>query len=240
MISFSIIVLRLVLALVLGGLIGLEREVSEHQAGMRTNALVSFGSALFTLISAYGFLSLSQFTHVQIDPTRIASYIVAGIGFLGGGAIFLRKESVKGLTTAAAIWTVAAIGMACAVGFYWESVVATLLTLIILRVLVLVENRMIPEHSQITVHVHFSADAPLSLIEEIHEMCINQGLLVETLRIRKNTGENELNLECRTLDTNKAASVVQTICTLPGVQEAKLEVREPGRLARRKRKGTRS
>src|SRR5690348_2655627 len=140
MISFPITILRLVLALVLGGLIGLEREASEHRAGMRTNALVSLGSALFTVISAYGFLNLTSLIHVQVDPTRIASYVVAGIGFLGGGAIFMRKDGVRGLTTAAAIWTVAAIGMACGVGFYWESVVATLLALIILRALHIVEN----------------------------------------------------------------------------------------------------
>src|SRR3989442_3680496 len=124
MISFPLILLRLVLALVLGALVGLERESTEHPAGMRTNALVSLGSALFTIISAYGFAGLLSTLHIQVDPTRIASYVVAGIGFLGGGSIVVGRNSdkVKGLTTAAAIWVVAAIGMACGVGLLGEAV----------------------------------------------------------------------------------------------------------------------
>ena len=114
MYSFLTILLRLGLAVFLGALIGFERESREHAAGMRTNALVSLGSCLFTIISAFGFLDFLGTPHVQIDPTRIASYIVAGVGFLGAGTIFLSqdKNKVKGLTTAATVWLVAAIGMA--------------------------------------------------------------------------------------------------------------------------------
>ncbi len=102
MISFPTILLRLAVALALGALVGLEREQKEHGAGMRTLALVSLGSALFTIISAYGFMSLLGIPHITLDPTRIASYIVAGIGFLGAGTIFMSRQSdrVKGLTTA--------------------------------------------------------------------------------------------------------------------------------------------
>src|SRR5438552_12780833 len=134
MISFPESLLRLGTALLLGAVVGLERESSEHSAGMRTNALVALGSALFTVISAFGFLSMLSIPHIQLDPTRIASYIVAGIGFLGGGAILHQqaKEQVKGLTTAAAIWVVAAIGMACGAGFLWEATATTLLALIVL------------------------------------------------------------------------------------------------------------
>src|SRR6266571_8902086 len=118
MISFSTIVVRLLVALLLGSLIGLEREYRHHNAGLRTNALVALSTALFTVISAYGFNELLSMQHISLDPTRVASYVVAGIGFLGGGAIYFQKDShrVKGLTTAAAIWTVAAIGMACGAG----------------------------------------------------------------------------------------------------------------------------
>ncbi len=120
MYSFLTILLRLGLAVFLGALIGFERESREHAAGMRTNALVSLGSCLFTIISAFGFLDFISTPHVQIDPTRIASYIVAGIGFLGAGSIFLSqdKNRVKGLTTAATVWLVAAIGMACGAGLF--------------------------------------------------------------------------------------------------------------------------
>src|SRR6266849_1941796 len=115
MASFPEILLRLMVALLIGAFIGLEREIHEQSAGMRTLALVSLGSALFTVISAYGFVGIARSLHLSLDPTRIASYIVAGIGFLGAGTIFLSRESerVKGLTTAASIWVIAAIGIAC-------------------------------------------------------------------------------------------------------------------------------
>src|SRR5438067_1442203 len=164
MISFPVILLRLVFALVLGALVGLERESSEHSAGMRTNAMVSLGSALFTVISAYGFASLLGTLHIQVDPTRIASYIVAGIGFLGGGSIIVARDSekVKGLTTAATIWVVAAIGMACGAGLFLEAVTATLLTLIILVLLRFIERRLLPASSTHVQHLSIEISAPAS------------------------------------------------------------------------------
>jgi len=95
MISFPVILLRLAVALLLGAVVGFEREQKEHAAGLRTLALVSLGCALFTIVSAYGFLELLAIPHTTIDPTRIASYIVAGIGFLGGGTIFLSRQNEK-------------------------------------------------------------------------------------------------------------------------------------------------
>ena len=111
MISFPVIFLRLMVAIILGSLVGLEREIHEHSAGMRTIALVTLGCALFTIVSAYGFLELVGTLHLTLDPTRIASYIVAGIGFLGAGTIFMSREGerVKGLTTAATIWVIPSI-----------------------------------------------------------------------------------------------------------------------------------
>src|SRR5256884_5738341 len=132
MITFPTILLRLGLALVLGTAVGFERESREHAAGMRTNALVSLGSCLFTIISAFGFMDLLGIAHVQLDPTRIASYIVAGIGFLGAGSIFLQPETnrVRGLTTAATIWLLAAIGMACGEGVIVVAVAEKLIALV--------------------------------------------------------------------------------------------------------------
>ena len=123
MISFPEILLRLAVALILGAAVGFEREQKEHAAGLRTLALVSLGCALFTIVSAYGFLELLIIPHTTLDPTRVASYIVAGIGFLGGGTIFLsqQNEKVKGLTTAATIWVVAAVGIACGIGMILEA-----------------------------------------------------------------------------------------------------------------------
>jgi putative Mg2+ transporter-C (MgtC) family protein len=123
--------LRLVVAAALGAAIGVEREVREREAGIRTHLLVSLGSCLFTIVSAYGFhdFLISGTNIVRADPTRIAAQIVTGIGFLGAGAIIREGLSVRGLTTAASLWVVAAIGMASGAGYYWPAVAGTLLTL---------------------------------------------------------------------------------------------------------------
>lgn len=126
------IALRLVLAAVLGGAIGAERELRDREAGFRTHLLVSVGAALFTLVSAYAWTdwAFSTRSGLVFDPTRIAAQVVSGIGFLGAGAIIRHGISVRGLTTAATLWVVAAIGMASATGYYWAAVATTVLVLV--------------------------------------------------------------------------------------------------------------
>lgn len=122
---------RLAVAGGLGAAIGFERELRDREAGIRTHLLVSLGSALFTIVSAFGFheFLVAGGNVVRADPTRIAAQIVTGIGFLGAGAIIREGISVRGLTTAATLWVVAAIGMSTGAGYYWPAVAATLLTL---------------------------------------------------------------------------------------------------------------
>src|SRR5207302_2815152 len=112
--------LRLSIACALGAAIGFEREIRDREAGIRTHLLVSLGSALFTIVSAYGFHEFltNGGSVVRADPTRIAAQIVTGIGFLGAGAIIREGLSVRGLTTAATLWVVAAIGLASGAGYY--------------------------------------------------------------------------------------------------------------------------
>src|SRR3954454_9293434 len=105
---------RLVLALVLSAAIGVEREMRQKSAGLRTYTLVGVGSALFMLVSGYAFHDIQQGT--RFDPSRVAAQIVTGIGFIGGGLIFVRRDAVRGLTTAAGVWLTAAIGLAAAAG----------------------------------------------------------------------------------------------------------------------------
>ena len=131
------VLLRLFVAAALGGAIGLERELRERQAGLRTHLVVCLGAALFTLVSAYGFEGVLSQGRVVADPTRIAAQIVSGIGFLGAGAIIRQGLSVRGLTTAATLWLVAAIGMASGAGYWDGALIATagaLLTLGPLRI----------------------------------------------------------------------------------------------------------
>src|SRR5437899_27410 len=133
------LVLRILAAAAIGGVIGLEREIAGHPAGLRTHISVGLGSALFGVVSAFGFNHFNvprNDTIFQVDVTRIASQIVVGIGFLGGGAILKEGATVRGLTTAASLWVTAAIGLACAVGLYVLAAVtagAVLLGLVGLR-----------------------------------------------------------------------------------------------------------
>jgi len=125
---------RLVVALLLGGAIGWERELQRMPAGFRTHALVSLGSAIFTVISAYAF------TGPGSDPTRIAAQIVSGIGFLGGGAILHYGGTVRGLTTAASLWSVAAVGMAAGAGLFVVAGISAVLVIIGLELFQRVER----------------------------------------------------------------------------------------------------
>ena len=151
--------LRLSIAGALGGAVGFEREVRDREAGIRTHLLVSMGSALFTIDSAYGFheFLVGGGTIVRADPTRIAAQIVTGIGFLGAGAIIRDGLSVRGLTTAATLWLVAGVGMACGAGYYWPAVAATVLTIVALGPLRIVAHRTVermkPEEKRLTVEL---------------------------------------------------------------------------------------
>jgi putative Mg2+ transporter-C (MgtC) family protein len=126
------VLVRLGVAAALTGAIGLERELRERAAGLRTHMLVGVGSALFTIVSAYGWsdFEFSTRSGVVFDPTRIAAQIVTGIGFLGAGAIIRQGLAVRGLTTAASLWIVAAIGMAVGAGYYSAALIATGIVLV--------------------------------------------------------------------------------------------------------------
>jgi putative Mg2+ transporter-C (MgtC) family protein len=138
------IAVRLAVAALLGGAIGAERELRDREAGFRTHLLVSVGAALFTLVSAYAWTDwmFSQRSGLVFDPTRIAAQIVTGIGFLGAGAIIRQGLSIRGLTTAATLWVVAAIGMASATGYYWAAFATTVLVLVVLWPVRLLAHRI--------------------------------------------------------------------------------------------------
>jgi len=125
MLSELELVARVVLAFILGGIIGFERERVDKPAGLRTHILVSLGSAQFTILSFYAFPGG--------DPSRIAAYILAGIGFIGAGTIIQTRERVVGVTTAASLWVTASIGMAIGIGFYLAAAVVTVMTYLTLR-----------------------------------------------------------------------------------------------------------
>ena len=128
-------IIRLVVASLMGVIIGLEREYRSKEAGYRTHFLVALGSALLMIVSQYGFTEVLKADLVRLDPSRIAAQVVSGIGFLGAGTIILQKQFVRGLTTAAGLWAAAGIGLAVGAGMYLLALAATILTLIGLEVM---------------------------------------------------------------------------------------------------------
>jgi len=135
------IIIRLVLSVFLGGLIGLERQLHRRTAGLRTHILVCLGSCLIMLTSLYVFDIYKDM--VPLDPGRIAAGVITGIGFLGAGAIIREREGIKGLTTAASLWVVAGIGLAVGVGFYIAGIITTILAWVVLFFLRYMEGMML-------------------------------------------------------------------------------------------------
>ena len=203
---------RLLLAAVLGGLIGLERELDEKAAGLRTHMLVSVGSALFTLVSAYGFRDflVEGGAVVRADPSRIAAQIVTGIGFLGAGVIFRQGLSVRGLTTAASLWLVAAIGMAAGAGFWSAALIATGGALVSLRPLEWVKERFVPRGRRLVLELEEGAHvAPvLEALEGVAE--------VQALERRGAAVALEL-----AVSSKAAQSALTAAAGLEGVREAR-------------------
>ena len=168
-------ILRLLVAAGLGGAVGLEREYREREAGFRTHMLVAVGSALFTIASAYGFhdFLVSGDAVVRADPTRIAAQIVTGIGFLGAGAIIRQGLAVRGLTTAATLWVVAAIGLTTGAGYYSAAIITTLIALVSLWPLRVashvVMGRFRPESGRILAQLP-AGETPAPLVSEVERL----------------------------------------------------------------------
>jgi putative Mg2+ transporter-C (MgtC) family protein len=191
--------LRLLAAAALGGLIGLERELRDREAGFRTHILVCVGSALFTLVSAYGFRDFltSGSGVIRADPTRIAAQIVTGIGFLGAGAIIRQGLSVRGLTTAATLWVAAAIGIACGAGYWAGAVIGTALTLLALWPLRIVAyevvERVRPEEQRVLVELALETS-----VSEVLSALEADRVHVESVQV-----ENELDRRIVTLTLDR-------------------------------------
>lgn len=154
------ITLRLLIAMLLGGVIGIEREYRSKEAGFRTHFLVALGSALFCIVSQYGFgFDLK-------DSSRVAAQVVSGIGFLGAGTIIFQRNVVRGLTTAAGLWVTAAIGLACGSGMFAAAAIATVLIIVGLEVLIL----FIPHIGRTVVELSFSTSSEDNIKTVVNEL----------------------------------------------------------------------
>jgi putative Mg2+ transporter-C (MgtC) family protein len=217
--SWFEVIIRVAVAAALGGAIGLERELRDREAGLRTHMLVSVGAALFTMVSAYAWTDWRFSTEegLVFDPTRIAAQIVTGIGFLGAGAIIRQGLSVRGLTTAATLWVVAAIGMAAGVGYYWAAVVTTglvLLSLWPLRILAYrVSARTRPEEGRLAVQLPAGVSA-VSVLQAVEQA----GADVSALEFAEEGDQRRVDLSVR-LGTGKTAA--ELIDALTQVEEVR-------------------
>ena len=177
------ILLRLLLSMLMGGLIGSERERSNHAAGLRTHILVCLGSTLIMLLSIYGFADFVAEVNVRIDPARLATAVITGIGFLGAGTILFTGKSITGLTTAASIWVVGAIGLAIGAGFYFAAIVSTFLILLNLIVFNKLEQRYIRGSKLHLITIH-AANAP-GLLDGLSAMLKNEGFIIKKLIVNE-------------------------------------------------------
>jgi putative Mg2+ transporter-C (MgtC) family protein len=190
--------LRLVLAGILGGAIGTEREIREREAGLRTHMLVAIGAALFTIVSAYAWtdFTFSAQSGITYDPTRIAAQIVTGIGFLGAGAIIRQGLSVRGLTTAASLWVVAAIGIAAGAGYYSGAVITTIVVLVSLWPLRIAAHRIFERirPGELRLEVELQAnESPSVLLESLE----SRGVAVRAFEVEDARDRRRVALDVR-------------------------------------------
>jgi putative Mg2+ transporter-C (MgtC) family protein len=223
--SFDLITLgKLLLAAILGAIIGLEREIHGRPAGFRTHLLVSLGACLYVITSIHFYTVYGNFSGTQpvgVDPGRVAAQVVAGIGFLGAGAIIREKYSVRGLTTAACLWIAAAIGVACGVGLFGISIVVAILSLLSLMLLKKVELRLTRD-TYIYLRL-WCEDRPgiTTLIDAALEACNIQPLHAS---IEKNISAAELHLlyQVRHSSRDLSKGPVETLAAIPGMKRVSM------------------
>lgn len=212
------LIARLLLAALLGSLIGLERERLHWVAGLRTHMLVCVGSTLIMIVSAYGFAAVLDHPDIALDPSRMAAQVVSGIGFLGAGTILLRQEIVRGLTTAASLWAVAAIGLAVGGGLYLAAVSTTVLILVILMGLKPLERRLMVRRQQLQALV-LRIDTRLTSQADIEAALVKGGVWLQHVEARPGAGpaQQELHLVIRAGTVDDVAAVMKYLGALPGV-----------------------
>lgn len=209
------ILLKILLAALLGGLIGLEREIAQKEAGLRTNILIAIGSTLLTILS----IRLAEVFSLA-DPTRIAAQIVTGIGFLGAGAIIQARFAVQGLTTAATIWSVAAIGMAVGTGHHFIALIVTLFILVILTAFRSI-IRIIEKQKKLYAYIIKTEDRA-AILADIKEIITESGIRYTHINLGKIKKGYLIEIVLTTSDI-KNREFVEKVIQLKGVKEISSE-----------------
>jgi len=218
--NYAAIALHLLLALAAGSLIGLERSYHGRPAGFRTHALVCLASCMLMVMTVYQdtwFGALSQEQHANIDPTRMAQGIMTGIGFLGAGVIMREGLTVRGLTTAASIWTTAGIGVLIGVGFYFPAGIATAMTLIVLSAFRWIERTMpIEFYANLTVAFARSGHLPE---DELRALIATHAFVIANMNycVSEDGKTFEYQMVIHSPDRNRTRGLAETLNSLPSV-----------------------
>lgn len=218
MLSWTEILLRLVLAAIFGAVIGIERERKDWAAGMRTHMMVCMGASLIMMVSSFGFSDTMGKEHVELDPSRVAAQIVSGIGFIGAGAIlFLKPTTVLGLTTAAGLWTVAGIGMATGGGMYIAAGITTVLAIIILWGLQPLQKKFFPKFQQKSLTVIAQNEMnPKAIIDELLQ---DKTLDFANFTVTRESDEITIELKLEKSDNPMLSKIVEKLHTNPKIKK---------------------
>jgi putative Mg2+ transporter-C (MgtC) family protein len=180
------------LALLLSTLIGWERAAQQKSAGMRTHTLVGIASALMMEVSQHGFSAVLGLENVSFDPSRVAAQIVSGIGFIGGGLIFVRRDAVRGLTTAATIWLTCAVGMACGGGLPVLALAVTALHFLVVRGYPRFSSRLIPGTAAATFEARLTYRTGTALLPRLMQTCTRRGFRIVQVKVERLPGRTDV------------------------------------------------
>jgi putative Mg2+ transporter-C (MgtC) family protein len=222
MISNMEILSRLLLAAALGSVIGFERERLNWAAGLRTHMLVCVGASLMMLVSAYGFAEALTMKNVVLDPSRVAAQVVSGIGFLGAGSILLRGEVVRGLTTAASLWSVAGVGLAVGGGMYTAAIGATIIILIILAGIKPLERRFIAVKQQRSILL--VADRGSVSLSSVHNLLGSGSIGVKQFISQQSEDDpdlDEVSIALSRVSAIEFDAICAKLSTMRGVRECR-------------------
>lgn len=216
MISYEQIAIRIAIAAVYGALIGLERERKNWSAGMRTHMMVCVGACLFMIVSAFGFSDILGTENFNLDPSRIAAQVVSGIGFIGAGTIlFLKQGAIRGLTTAAGLWTVAAIGLATGGGMYFAAGITTVLAITILWALQPIEKILTKKYKKRTLNIITSSTRNSGNI--LNELLAVDPEEIYDFSLEKQDGNYLIQLTFEKVDLEKIEGVIEILNKHPDV-----------------------
>ena len=221
------VVIRVISALLLGFAIGFEREITNKDAGLRTNILVCLGACIFTIISIYGFPEVTVLGDElgTRDTARVAAQIVTGIGFIGGGTVLRHGFNIYGLTTAATLWVSAAIGMACGAGMYGLAIVSTILSILILVVVRLFEKNVLVTSTKNTKRLKVNISCDNEKSNYIYDYIIENYVQIREISKKFNKDETltKINVILDFSDKTPVKSMYKSFETLEGIESISIQ-----------------